>query len=121
MFPIKTGPRGGRFYVNEQGRKIYTSKTKAASTTHGVKTRVGGKVIIGSKTEEGKIHVPAWSAKRNRQYEHIQESELARGTPEPLARRIAAATVNKTRALHGELKKKATPKRRTSTRKKKAK
>jgi hypothetical protein len=44
----------------------------------------------------------AWSAKRERQYEHIKESLLERGKPEPLAEEIAARVVNKERAQHGE-------------------
>ena len=43
-----------------------------------------------------------WSAKRRRQYEHIKDSVLARGKSEPLAEEIAARTVNKERAQHGE-------------------
>jgi plasmid stabilization system protein ParE len=43
-----------------------------------------------------------WSAKRERQYEHIKESAEARGKDEKLAERIAAATVNKDRARSGE-------------------
>lgn len=44
----------------------------------------------------------AWSAKRERQYRDIKKSELERGSGEKRAERIAAATVNKTRAEHGE-------------------
>ncbi|MFC6013335.1 plasmid stabilization protein [Nocardia lasii] len=44
----------------------------------------------------------AWSAKRERQYKDIKKSELERGAGEKRAERIAAATVNKTRAEHGE-------------------
>lgn len=43
-----------------------------------------------------------WSAKRKRQYQHIKDSVLARGESEPLAEEIAARTVNKERAQHGE-------------------
>ena len=43
-----------------------------------------------------------WSAKRKRQYQHIKESALARGNSLPLAEEIAARTVNKERAQHGE-------------------
>lgn len=43
-----------------------------------------------------------WSAKRKRQYQHIKDSVLARGEREPLAEEIAARTVNKERAQHGE-------------------
>ena len=44
----------------------------------------------------------AWSAKRERQYAHIKESLIDRGKAEPLAEEIAARTVNKERAQHGE-------------------
>ena len=40
--------------------------------------------------------------KRARQYEHIKESQLERGTPEDTAEEIAARTVNKERARAGE-------------------
>jgi plasmid stabilization system protein ParE len=43
-----------------------------------------------------------WSAKRKRQYQHIKDSVLARGQSESLAEEIAARTVNKERAQHGE-------------------
>lgn len=46
----------------------------------------------------------AWSAKRERQYEHIKESLKERGKGEDLAEEIAARTVNKERAQHGEAK-----------------
>lgn len=44
----------------------------------------------------------AWSDKRERQYEHIKEGYEKRGKPEPVAEEIAARTVNKERAQHGE-------------------
>jgi hypothetical protein len=43
-----------------------------------------------------------WSAKRERQYEHIKEGLLDRGDPESEAEEIAARTVNKERARSGE-------------------
>jgi len=43
-----------------------------------------------------------WSAKRERQYTDIKKSLLSRGRGEKLAEEIAARTVNKTRAQHGE-------------------
>jgi hypothetical protein len=46
----------------------------------------------------------AWSAKRERQYEHIKENLEDRGTPEEKAEEIAARTVNKERARQGEAK-----------------
>ena len=45
---------------------------------------------------------PAWSPKRDRQYEHIKDSLLDRGTSEDKAEEIAARTVNKERARSGE-------------------
>jgi plasmid stabilization system protein ParE len=46
----------------------------------------------------------AWSAKRERQYEHIKDSLEDRGTSEDKAEEIAARTVNKERARKGEAK-----------------
>jgi hypothetical protein len=44
----------------------------------------------------------SWSKKRERQYEHIKASEKRSGKSEDLAEEIAARTVNKERARHGE-------------------
>lgn len=44
----------------------------------------------------------AASPKRERQYQHIKDSLESRGRPEKLAKEIAARTVNKERARHGE-------------------
>ena len=46
----------------------------------------------------------AWSAKRERQYEHIKEGVRERGEDEDTAEEIAARTVNKERARSGEAK-----------------
>ena len=46
----------------------------------------------------------AWSDKRERQYEHIKDSERKRGRSLKRAKEIAARTVNKTRAQKGETK-----------------
>ncbi|GAA1096169.1 plasmid stabilization protein [Kitasatospora arboriphila] len=49
--------------------------------------------------------MPAGSSKkRERQYEHIKDSVLDRGESEDRAKEIAARTVNKERARHGESK-----------------
>ena len=53
----------------------------------------------------------AWSKKRERQYDHIKSSLKERGEAEDTAEEIAARTVNKERARHGESKQS----RRTST------
>ena len=44
----------------------------------------------------------AWNDKRERQYEHIKEGLVERGEGEDKAEEIAARTVNKERARHGE-------------------
>jgi plasmid stabilization system protein ParE len=46
----------------------------------------------------------AWSNKRERQYEHIKDSEKKRGASTKRAKEIAARTVNKERAQSGEAK-----------------
>ena len=46
----------------------------------------------------------AWSAKRERQYEHIKDGLVDRGKGESKAEEIAARTVNKERARAGEAK-----------------
>src|SRR5207245_7075534 len=54
----------------------------------------------------------AWSAKRERQYEHIKAGLKQRGRSESTAKEIAARTVNKERARSGEARQRS----RTSTR-----
>ena len=44
----------------------------------------------------------AWSNKRERQYEHVKESEQKQGRSTKRAKEIAARTVNKDRARAGE-------------------
>lgn len=44
----------------------------------------------------------AWSAKRERQYQHVKDSVQEQGRSEGTAEEIAARTVNKTRAQEGE-------------------
>jgi hypothetical protein len=46
----------------------------------------------------------AWSAKRERQYKHIKDGLVDQGRSEDTAEEIAARTVNKERARHGESK-----------------
>jgi hypothetical protein len=48
-----------------------------------------------------------WSDKRERQYEHIKESEKEQGRSTDRAKEIAARTVNKQRAEAGETKSKS--------------
>lgn len=44
----------------------------------------------------------AWNAKRERQYEHIEDGLEDRGRSEKVAKEIASRTVNKERARAGE-------------------
>ncbi|WP_184732393.1 plasmid stabilization protein [Saccharopolyspora phatthalungensis] len=44
----------------------------------------------------------SWTEKEERQYEHIKNQALERGSSEDRAEEIAARTVNKTRAQRGE-------------------
>jgi hypothetical protein len=46
----------------------------------------------------------AWTAQRERQYEHVKEGLEEQGRSEDVAEEIAARTVNKERARHGEAK-----------------
>jgi hypothetical protein len=46
----------------------------------------------------------AWSKKRERQYEHVKDSEKKQGRSTKRAKEIAARTVNKQRAEKGETK-----------------
>ncbi|MFV0634176.1 plasmid stabilization protein [Demequina sp.] len=45
-----------------------------------------------------------WSAKRDRQYKHVRDSAKQRGMNKDEAEELAARTVNKERARHGESK-----------------
>jgi len=54
------------------------------------------------------------SPKQKRQYKHIKESALARGTSESRAEELAARTVNKQRGKAGATKTKAKPRRSTA-------
>jgi hypothetical protein len=61
----------------------------------------------------------SWSNKRERQYEHIKSSAKRRGRSTATAKRIAAATVNKTRRRKGETKG-SSRSRRSSSRKRRS-
>ncbi len=58
----------------------------------------------------------SWSNKRERQYEHIKSSARRRGRSGRTAKRIAAATVNKTRRAKGETKGSSRSRHRTARR-----
>jgi plasmid stabilization system protein ParE len=56
------------------------------------------------RTKEVPVMPRSWSAKRERQYEHIKDSYEDRGVKADEAEERAARTVNKERAEHGETK-----------------
>src|SRR5436305_15228486 len=58
---------------------------------------------------------PAWSAKRERQYEHVKDSEKKQGRSTKRAKEIAARTVNKERAQKGETKGSSSARSRSSS------
>jgi plasmid stabilization system protein ParE len=57
---------------------------------------------VKSSTKSSPKPSTAWSAKRERQYDHIKEGLEKRGKSEAVAEEIAARTVNKERARNGE-------------------
>jgi hypothetical protein len=59
-------------------------------------------VALGTK--EDVIMPKAWSAKDERQYEHVKESEKKEGRSTEKAKEIAARTVNKERKKEGRTK-----------------
>jgi len=46
--------------------------------------------------------MPSWTKKDERQYEHIRDGQVERGTGEERAEEIAARTVNKRRRTEGQ-------------------
>lgn len=65
-----------------------------------------GYVFADIELSESEDPMPqkAWSAKRERQYEHIKQGLEKRGESEDTSEEIAARTVNKERARAGEAK-----------------
>jgi hypothetical protein len=65
--------------------------------------------VTDDRQHVGGLAMPeqAWSAKREREYEHIKDGLKRRGNSEELGEEIAARTVNKERARHGESKTKS--------------
>jgi hypothetical protein len=57
---------------------------------------------LDRRLKEVEMPQEAWSAKRERQYEHIKEGAKEQGASTKRAKEIAARTVNKERARSGE-------------------
>lgn len=66
--------------------------------------RKGQLMPTSKKTASSSRRQQSWSAKRERQYQHIKDSAEDRGESEETAEEIAARTVNKERARAGESK-----------------
>jgi len=66
-----------------------------------------GRERAHGRTKEERYAAEGWSAKRERQYEHIKEGLKDHGRSEDLAEEIAARTVSKERARSGEAKTKS--------------
>lgn len=89
------------------------SGSKTNSRTSGLKktSRKTGTKSSGSSTKAKNLKKGAekrlteLSGKRKRQYKHVLDSEKKEGRPVKAAKRIAMATVNKTRSKKGETKK----------------
>jgi hypothetical protein len=65
-------------------------------------SRVGKGAIATTEANQGVTTMPrAWTAKDERQYEHVKESELERGRSEDRAKEVAARTVNAQRRDEG--------------------
>src|SRR5689334_25235773 len=67
-----------------------------------VACRGQGGWVRSDATKEVAMPENEWSPLRERQYEHIKEGLEGRGESEETAEEIAARTVNKERAQHGE-------------------
>lgn len=61
-------------------------------------------ITLSNTNRRRQMSPKEWSAKRERQYKHIKESELEQGRSKDRAEEIAAATVNKARKKKGETK-----------------
>src|SRR3954452_21861609 len=80
-------------------------------------SRTGGGAPFGARTRRsGMAQRSFGSSKRNRQYEKIKRSAKGRGRSTGTAKRIAAATTNKTRRKKGETRGGSRARQRTGSR-----
>ena len=97
-------------HVRHRGRapaltpRVCRSRSTTRGTTHGPEPGPARHAGTQARRHAGREHrMPrAWSAKRERQYEHIKEGLHEHGEGEDTAEEIAARTVNKERARSGE-------------------
>ena len=92
-------------YAYHQGADVINQLTNEYATEHNIQNQPleitsRASRVLSSRilTEEGPMPQQAWSNKRERQYEHIRESEQEQGRSTKRAKEIAARTVNKERA-----------------------
>src|SRR6266566_8997352 len=97
--------RGGLRRREQAHRRVRHGARRPESAPGITLAEVGRRQV--SSTRGGHMPQGAWSDKRERQYEHIKESEKKQGRSTKRAREIAAATVNKQRAKAGETKSKS--------------
>jgi hypothetical protein len=97
--------------VEEVDRRTSERAERPSVLEHGVSANGVGvsATVTDDPQHTGGPAMPeqAWSAKRERQYEHIKSGLERRGDSEELAEEIAARTVNKERARYGESKTKS--------------
>src|SRR5690606_33891292 len=103
-------PRGLRFRATPiWGRdgNFQSRRRHAALATNVDRTRCAHgneRCSRSARTREKDMPQAQWSDKRERQYEHIKQGLKKRGRKNDVAEEIAARTVNKERARHGEAK-----------------
>src|SRR3954454_21156556 len=91
--PRRRQPADAEVRRREQRPESAVGITRAAPGIYGMSSHLKG------------VEMPKeWSAKRERQYEHIKESEKKEGRSTDRAKEIAARTVNKQRSESGETK-----------------
>ena len=78
--------------------------TSASGSKKSSRTTSKKKSVSRSRHEGAEKRKAELPAKRKRQYKHVLESEKKEGRSEKTSKRIAMATVNKTRRKKGEVK-----------------
>ena len=98
--------------VDLDSRKVFLMLTKdqikdspeLSDVMTDARSRPGRLVLRKAVTRRRAMPNQAWSDKRERQYEHIKDGLKEQGRSNDVAEEIAARTVNKERARHGEAK-----------------
>lgn len=96
----------GNVQCNDCGETLYVPDGDREAAAYWLKRIRDQHFSSLQKEAPGKKHVEEWSAKRNRQYEHILDSckEEHPDWSEERCKELAARTVNKTRSEKGETK-----------------